>query len=308
MNVSHRKRASAKTIETATAIAAMPDRKTVASSEPSFGIALGGGGARGFAHVLMFEALDETGIRPQIIAGTSIGALVGAAYAAGMSGAEIRAYCAELFHKRTEIMKRLFARRNGGVSALWTAANGSAFSAERILEALLPDALPKDFAGLTIPFLAVTTDFYEQTQHVVTHGALIPAIAASSALPGLIRPIELEGHILVDGGFVNPVPFDLLKGRADVIAAIDVSAGPQQSRGKIPSLIDAIIGSNQITMRSVMHEKLKISAPDILIRPDIGRFRVLEFYKIDEIFAASEPAKDEFKRACEAALAARQRV
>jgi len=110
----------------------------------------------------------------------------------------------------------------------------------------------------------------------------------------------------IDGGFVNPVPFDLLKGHADIIAAIDVCAGPQQSRGHVPSMIEAIIGSNQITMRSVMSEKLKSAAPDILIRPDIGQFKVLDFYKIDDIFAASEAAKDEFKRACEAAIVARE--
>jgi NTE family protein len=74
----------------------------------------------------------------------------------------------------------------------------------------------------------------------------------------------------------------------------------------VPSLIEAIIGSNQITMRSVMREQLKSAAPDILIRPDIGQFRVLDFYKIDEIFAASEAAKDEFKRACEAAIVSRE--
>jgi NTE family protein len=271
-------------------------------SGPTFGLALGGGGARGFAHVLILEALDELGIRPKIIAGTSIGALIGAAAASGMSGAEIRAYCEELFHKRTEVLKRLFSRKNGALAALKTAGYGSAFSGENILKALLPASLPARFEELKIPFLAVTTDFYAQDQYVLTEGPLIPAIAASSALPGVLRPIEVEGRILVDGGFVNPVPFDLLIGRATTIAAIDVSAGPQQSGSRVPTLIETIIGSNQITLRSVTREKLKISAPDILIRPEVGRFRVLDFYKIDEIFAASEAAKDEFKRACEKIL------
>lgn len=281
-------------------------REAFGSSDPSFGIALGGGGARGFAHVLMLEALDELGIKPRMIAGTSIGALIGAAYASGMSGADIHAYCEELFHKRTEIIKRLFSRWNTALGVLWNASGASDFAGEHVLEALLPDALPATFEELKTPLLAVATDFYSQGQYVLTQGPLILAIAASSALPGVLRPLKLEGRVLVDGGFVNPVPFDLLKGNADIVAAIDVSAGPQQSRGQIPSLIDAIIGSNQITMRSVMREKLKTSAPDILIRPDIGHFRVLDFYKIDEIFVAVQAAKDEFKRACEAAIAARQ--
>jgi NTE family protein len=270
-----------------------------------FGLALGGGGARGFAHVTMLEALDELGIAPCVIAGTSIGSLIGAAYASGMSGAAIRAYCEELFHKRTEILKRLFSRWNGGLSVFKNNGNGGAstFSGENILKALLPETLPENFEGLKTPLLAVATDFYAQCQYIIERGPLIPAIAASSALPGVLRPIELDGRVLVDGGFVNPVPFDLLMPRADIVAAIDVTAGVQQSRGKMPSLIESIIGSNQITLRSVLREKLKAQAPDILIRPEIGGFRVLDFYKIEEIFSAAEPAKDEFKRACEKALA-----
>jgi NTE family protein len=289
-------------VDAAPAIAA---DKAGGGSAPSFAIALGGGGARGFAHVLMLEALDELGIRPRLIAGTSIGALVGAAYASGISGADLHVFCHELFQKRTQIAKRLFTHWNAALGEKWGSSGISIFKGERLMEALMPDTLPATFEELKIPFLAVTTDFYTQCPYVLTQGPLMPAIVASSALPGIMRPVELDGKVLIDGGFVNPVPFDLLKGHADIIAAIDVCAGPQQSRGQVPSLIDAIIGSNQITMRSVMREKLKSAAPDILIRPDIGQFRVLDFYKIDDIFAASEPAKDEFKRACETAIAAR---
>ena len=272
-----------------------------------FGLALGGGGARGFAHVPMLEALDELGVTPCIIAGTSIGSLIGAAYASGMTGAAIRAYCEELFHRRTELIRRLFSHWDNGLALFRGAENGSAFSGENIIKGLLPDALPEDFEALKIPLLAVTTDYYTQSQHVVESGALIPAIAASSALPGVLRPIVMGERVLVDGGFVNPVPFDLVKERAEIVAAVDVTAGPQQSKGKVPSLIDSIIGVNQIALRAVLREKLKTQAPDIFIRPEIGSFKVLDFYKIDEIFAAAEPAKDEFKRACEAALEQRQR-
>lgn len=304
--MSSSKRKHRPTPATIDATPALTHSEAVNKSGPSFGIALGGGGARGFAHVLMLEALDELGIRPRLIAGTSIGALIGAAYASGMSGAEIHTFCHELFQKRTRIVKRLFSSWNATLAQGWGSSGISMFKGERVLEALMPDALPAVFEELKIPFLAVTTDFYTQCPYVLAHGPLMPAIVASSALPGILRPVELDGRVLIDGGFVNPVPFDLLKGRAEIVAAIDVCAGPQQSRGQVPSLIEAIIGSNQITMRSVMREKLKSAAPDILIRPDIGQFRVLDFYKIDEIFAASEAAKDEFKRACETAIAARE--
>jgi len=278
------------------------------ANEPGLGLALGGGGARGFAHVPMLEALDELGVTPRVIAGTSIGSLIGAAYASGMTGAAIRAYCEELFYRRSELIRRLFSHWNGGLAIFTGGDNGSAFSGENILKALLPETLPETFEALKIPLLAVTTDFYAQSQHVIEHGPLVPAIAASSALPGVLRPIEMDDRILVDGGFVNPVPFDLVTRRAEIVAAVDVTGGPQQSKGKVPSLIDAIIGVNQITLRSVLREKLKAQAPDIMIRPEISFFRVLDFYKIDDIFAAAEPAKDEFKRACEAALEARRTV
>lgn len=279
---------------------------TAPGSGSRFGLALGGGGARGFAHVPMLEALDELGIAPCVIAGTSIGSLIGAAYASGMTGAAIRAYCEELFHRRTELIRRLFSHWDNGLAIFRSGENGSAFSGENIIKGLLPEALPDNFEALKIPLLAVTTDYYAQTQYVIESGPLIPAIAASSALPGVLRPIERGERVLVDGGFVNPVPFDLVMERADIVAAIDVTAGPQQSKGKAPSLIDAIIGVNQIALRAVLREKLKAEAPDILIRPEIGSFKVLDFYKIDEIFAAAEPAKDEFKRACESALAERE--
>ena len=280
--------------------------ETAKQSDPSFAIALGGGGARGFAHVLMLEALDELGIRPRLIAGTSIGSLIGAAYASGMSGADVRAFCRELFQKRTQIVKRLFSRWNAALTDRISSPGISILPGERFLEAILPETLPATFEELKIPLRVVTTDFYTQCPCILSDGPLMPAIVASSTLPGIMRPVELDGKVLIDGGFVNPVPFDLLKGHADIVAAIDVLAGPQQGKGQIPSMIDAIVGSAQITMRALMHEKLNGSAPDILIRPDIGQFRVLDFYKIDDVFAASEAAKDEFKRACETAIAARK--
>jgi NTE family protein len=290
-------------------VAAVPQ---TAAMEVKFGLALGGGGARGFAHIVILEALDELGIAPCMIAGTSIGSLIGAAYASGMSGKDIRAYCEELLCRRTAVVKRLFSNFSLRDSLFRSNGNGmstsSLFPGENMIKALLPETLPDTFEELKRPLLAVTTDFYDQSQYVVGKGPLIPAIVASASLPGVLRPIELDDRVLVDGGFVNPVPFDLVQSCADVVAAIDVTAGAQHSRGKLPTLIEAIIGANQITLRSVLREKLKASAPDILIRPEIGGFRVLDFFKIEEILAAAEPAKDEFKRACEAALAARRDV
>lgn len=272
-------------------------------AEKSFGLALGGGGARGFAHIAILEVLDDLGIRPAIISGTSIGALLGSLYASGMSGRDIRNYCDDLFLKRINVVRKLFSHWNDAWFTSKGSMNGSPFSAENIITALLPEAVPETFEELKIPLLAVATDFHEQSEYVISRGPLLPAVAASCALPAIFRPIQLDGRVLIDGGFVNVVPFDLLSSKNAITAAIDVTAGPKHS-DKVPSIIDTIVGATQIALRSSVNEKLRRKAPDIFVRPDMGQFGVLEFYKYEEICAASLGARDEFKRACEAALSA----
>lgn len=262
----------------------------------SLGLALGGGGARGLAHIAMLEACDELGVKPAIIAGTSIGSIFGAAYASGMTGKDINEYCVALFSNRTELIRRLYTYGNGSLWEYWNPFTPALFNAERLFQALLPE-LPATFAGLSIPLLTVATDFYAQSEVVIESGPLLPALAASGALPGLIKPVETGGRILIDGGFVNPLPFDHLKGRASLIAAVDVSAGPQQTKSGSPSTMEAILGCAQISLRSIIREKLKSGAPDILIRPGIGHYRVLDFYKIGELLKDAGAAKEELKRA-----------
>jgi NTE family protein len=121
-------------------------------------------------------------------------------------------------------------------------------------------------------------------------------------LPTVFRPLDIDGRLLIDGGFVNPLPFDLLGGKADIIAAVDVSAGAPESRGKNPTVIETLVSAMQIALRSIIHEKLRSGAPDILIRPNVGPYRVLDFFKFDEILAASADCKDEFKRAVDARI------
>jgi NTE family protein len=270
----------------------------------SLSLALGGGGARGLSHILILEALDEMGIKPRAIAGTSIGALMGAAYCAGMTGAEIRAHCRDLFQKRTELVKHFITRWDGRLADIWGSVAPPISAGDRLLKALMPHDLPDSFEELKIPLAVVATDFYAQDQQILSQGPLFPALTASAALPTLMRPIEIDGRLLIDGGFVNPLPFDLLTGSADIIAAVDVSAGTQESRGKNPSSIETLVGAMQITLRSIIQEKLRAGAPDILIRPNVGAYRVLDFFKFEEILAACADSKDEFKREVDARLAA----
>ncbi len=266
----------------------------------SFGLALGGGGARGLAHIPMLEACDELGVKPGIVAGTSIGALVGAAYCSGLSGADLHDYCAQLFANRGRVLKHLIQRWNGSLWDYWNPLKPSFLNGEKLIETVLPREVAKTFETLRIPLIAVAADFHSQSAYIMKSGPLIPAVTASSALPAIFTPVEIDGRILIDGGFVNPLPFDLLAGQAKIIAAIDVSGGADEQPVSMPSSMETIIGSTQIMLRSIVNEKLKSHAPDILIRPYVANFRVLDFLKAEEIWAATAPAKEEFKRALEA--------
>jgi NTE family protein len=262
---------------------------------PSIGLALGGGGARGLSHILVLEALDELGIKPALISGTSIGAIFGAAYASGLSGSEIREHCEELFSRRGGLMKKLIAKWPGSVLEIWNPFSPAIFDVETIMGITMPDGMAWEFEDLKIPFIAVTTDFYKQVQHDITSGPLVPAISASSSLPALFKPVVIGGRVLIDGGFVNPLPFECLKGKADISLAIDVNGEPQGDGESIPSAMEALMGMSQIVMRSIVHEKLRDHQPDILISPPVGRFRVLDFFKLNEVLAHCEGLKDEVK-------------
>ena len=166
----------------------------------------------------------------------------------------------------------------------------------------MPDGLAADFDSLKIPFIAVTTNFHTQLQRDVTSGPLIPAIAASASLPALLEPVRIDGHVLIDGGFVNPLPFESLQGKTDISLAIDVNGEPRGDGRSMPGSMEALIGTSQIIMRSIVREKLRDHRPDILISPPVGRFKVLDFFKMKEVLEKCHTLKDDVKRELEAAL------
>ncbi len=221
------------------------------------GLALGGGGARGLAHIAVLEAFDELGIKPAVIAGTSIGALIGAVYAAGTPASEIRVYCKAAFARRSALLRHLYSRWQGRVWDYWRPGSPALFKSERIFELVLPANLPKTFEYLQIPFCTVAADFFTQSEYVSKSGPLLPAIAASAALPALLTPVNLDGRVLIDGGFVNPLPFDLLAAHSDYVLAVDVTGGvPAQGRG-MPRPIETLLGAQQLALRAIINAKLK---------------------------------------------------
>jgi NTE family protein len=269
------------------------------------GLALGGGGARGFAHIPVLEALDELGVRPSIIAGTSIGAIMGAGYAAGMSGRDLGAYATHMFRNRSDVFARLWQLRPKRVRDLFAqgALTIGQFDAERVIERFLPEDMPRQFSDLKIPLKVVATDFYGWKEALLEEGALLPAIAASVAIPVLFRPVTIGHQVMIDGGISNPLPFDHASKGADFVIAVDVIAGPVRQQGRLPGSTEAMFGATQLFMRAIMNEKLKVTRPpDILLRPPANSFRVLDFMKASAILKSAEPIKEEVKRALDRVL------
>ncbi|MBR2688009.1 MAG: patatin-like phospholipase family protein [Aquamicrobium sp.] len=272
---------------------------------PSFSIAFGGGGARGLAHIHVIEALDELGIKPVAIAGSSIGALMGAGVASGMSGRDIHDYARSILGTRAQVASRMWRARPGTLAeAMEGGFRFGQFNVERILKAFLPEVVPASFEELKIPLKVTATDYFGHKLAVFDSGELHSALAASAAIPAVFRPVMRDGRMLIDGGIYNPVPFDLLEGVADITIAVDVVGGPEEG-SKRPTSIDLMFGATQLLMQSIIANKLTQCSPDILIRPPVSRFRVLDFMKIDAVMAETEAVKDEVKRAVEAALEAR---
>jgi NTE family protein len=260
-------------------------------------LALGAGGARGLAHIAVLEALDDLGVKPVAIAGSSAGALIGSAYAAGMTGKDIRRYVLSLAHDRGEVFTRMLAARSGGLVDLVASGIGSAaaIDAEKFCQQFLPAVVPDEFDKLLIPLTVVASDLYRRREVVLSSGQLKRAIGASIALPGLVQPVVIEDRVLVDGGATNPLPFDLLRAHDYVTIAVDVAGEPTNERRDVPSAWESVYATVLVMAHTIISEKLKHGSPDLLIRPKVGIFRTLDFLQASAILRASESVKAEVK-------------
>ena len=168
--------------------------------------------------------------------------------------------------------------------------------AQTCLELFWPNDMPMEFDRLAIPFLVVATDFHACCEVVLTEGPLAAAVAASMAVPGLFRPVDLDGRILIDGGAVNPLPYDLLFDHADVVMAVDVTFGGRLRERRHPTSFSAMFGAAQIMQGTITAQKLKARPPDILLRPPVHRYALLDFLRSNQILRAADAAKDDIKR------------
>lgn len=268
------------------------------------GLALGGGGARGLAHIPMLEAFDELGIKPAVIAGCSIGALVGAAYAGGMSGVELREHAIALLSNKVGMARHIFGAKQAKLSDLISlkGLRSLHFDGKKLADIALPDHLPQEIENQKIPLKIIATDFERMEEVVLTSGNILEAVGASIAIPGLISAPRINGRIHVDGGVKNPVPFDHVTEGMDLVVAIDVTGKPKPIKRTHPSNLELAVGSLLIMFHELANLRRAVAPPEIYITPDADQFGAGDFFKVKEIFASVEAGKSEFKRALELRL------
>ncbi|CAN7296161.1 patatin-like phospholipase family protein [Bosea sp. LjRoot90] len=273
-------------------------------SGPELVLVLGSGGARGLSHIPVLEALDELGLKPALIAGSSMGAIVGAAYAAGLSGRDLRAHVEVSFRDRARVIARLLEARVGKIADLWRGGLGNPvlIDGERLLDLFWPQVVPDRFEELGIPFLCVATDYHLHDEVIIGSGPLTPAVAASLAIPGLIRPVTIGGRVLIDGGAINPLPYDRLLAPGRLVLAVDTSAPATVSDSRVPEPLEAMVGVSQILTRALVQRMIERQPPGILIRAGGEGFGGLDFFRWQAIFDAAQPAKEEVKRRLSEAL------
>ena len=206
-----------------------------------------------------------------------------------------------LLSNRVEFARYVFGARKtkplellslGGLASLH-------LDGERLADLGMPDHLPKNIEDTKIPFKVITTDYERMEEAVFTTGSLITAVGASIAIPGVISAPRINGRIHVDGGVVNPVPFDHVRDGVDIVVAIDVTGRPRPTNGGKAGNMELAIGSLLIMFNRMAELKRALSPPDIYVVPKVDQFGSADFFCAREIMAAAEPAKDELKRKLE---------
>lgn len=281
------------------------------------GLALGSGSARGLAHIGVLRAIREAGIEVDVMAGTSMGALIGAVFAAGGLDSLTAKFLGLDWKYLVSLLDPVFPR-----SGLIDGRKIADF-----VRTLVPDTAIED---LNIPFAAVATDLASGREVVIDHGDLTEAVRASIAVPGVFTPVRRDGHILVDGGLVDPVPVSVARRMgADLVIAVDLNhdivagrsvrvAPPDNGNGNgqmltrlleslpgaknalsqspllaqfsawlkkdtLPGIFEVLLASLYIMQARITQSTLRHDRPDLLIRPPLGAVRFMDFGRAEEI-------------------------
>src|SRR5450755_206829 len=240
---------------------------------PAIGVALGGGFARGIAHIGVLKVLEEEGIPVRMVAGTSVGAIMGAAYCSGLTIEELEA----LAHK---VRFTNFAR--------WTLSRYGFATTDRMISFLNRTLKVQTFEELRVPLAVTATDFSTGGGAVFTSGPIIDPVRASCAYPGMFLPVEIDGRCLVDGMLSYPVPSRPLRDMgADRVLAVHLKG--QWSKSCAPRHFFDVIGQSFAIAQDMM-STLWRSAADIVIEPDVAGFDYDDFKRADELIRVGELA------------------
>lgn len=258
-------------------------------SPPGVTLALGGGGARGLAHAGVLRVLHDHGIPVKGVVGTSIGAEIGAFYCAGLGADRIEAMARDMDWMAT--VKLFLPTLDSG--GLTSGGNITAYLRQHLGEATFADCAP--------PLRAIATDMQSGREVILKEGALVDAVRASIALPGIISPHRVGSALLGDGGLVNPLPVDVARevfGGPVVGVAVHPGARESEENGESepfrdpveeqesPALMENLRRAVQITQAQLVRYRLAASPPDLLLKPVVPNMGVLEFYRGDEAFEA----------------------
>ncbi|MDA3935328.1 MAG: patatin-like phospholipase family protein [Actinomycetota bacterium] len=252
----------------------MVARKVDDPVRPKIGFALGGGAVRGAAHLGFLSVFEEAGIKPDFVAGTSVGAIVGAGYTAGLTVAEMSALVNSTGWR--DVTNIAWRQR---LSVFDTTP------LRRWIEGAMGDV---DFADLQIPLSVVACNILDGRRVVLREGSVVRAAVASSAIPGLFSPEEWDGMLLVDGGLVDNLPVSAVRQMgADIVVAVDVSPSlrhglrPDGIRDVVTAAVNIAASNTQIDART---------DADYLVQPDIEKFSPWDFSMVPEIEEAGRQA------------------
>jgi NTE family protein len=272
------------------------------------GLVLGSGAARGWAHVGVVRALERAGIRPDLVCGTSVGALVGAAYASG----EFERFCTSTAGMR----------RSDVLSFSDLGLGGGLLKGQRFMTFVSRGFEDRPIEELRIPFAAVASSLESGAEVWLRTGSTLNAVRASLAMPGLFTPVLTDDGILVDGALVNPVPVSLARAMgADVVIAVDLSYGIvgrslvvhdadaieaedggwlRRNLGRLwahddphpPALLDVIASSLDIMQVRITRSRMAGEPPDVTIAPRLAHIGLLDFDRADEAIREGERATE----------------
>ncbi len=277
--------------------------------EPRIGIALGGGGAKGAAHIGVLKVFEKNGIKISAITGASAGAIVGAGYALGLTPDEI-------MDKAKKLNNRKFLRLSN-----FHLFHESLIKSADIVRVIKQTVGEKTFSETKIPFQAVAVDLESGHEITLKSGKLWEALRASSAIPGIFSPYFLDGRYLVDGGLVNNVPVNLLRQNKDIDIVIGIEMGALTSKQYIAGMIweryyhkpeafklypgkfsrmklqftlmlHILLRSIDIIREESQQQRYSVANPDLIIRPDVEEISLLQFDRYEKGIKAGEMAAE----------------